>query len=583
MTGRPTDDELREMLEARASQASPDADREAMAGLRAAMRGTPDARGAFAVLPVSTSARGGRLPGIIVASGLVAVILVAVLGGQLSAPKAASSAGVVDTGVSVPEQAAGFSADALPEVWNGAHLEGALTDQDIVGQVVVLTGTLTTSLCNPGGSCVTDIDGIAGVPVVFPYLLKAPDLVGPGTRTAMRARADGGLDYLGQLNANPGQPLTVEELLSEDSTPGRGLLVGGWLARRPADVGTQPCQAPAPSPSGCGPSDPGWMLTSTAPGVDASAAVGGSIAVTLSDDFRQGSRPEAAESTFLVTSIGGGWKVDGIVVAALPVSRRPSPSPSSTAPPVITLPVLGVTFTADELRTRLADGSLDGRLIVVDGQMQFDGRACGLRIACPIPTIDGLDGVQIDTDTEARVALQHAIPPRGPLVFVVHDSVLRYLGRQPADVDHAITVSQLMDTRIPSLIDPSSPIHELTDDPQLVSGWLVIGGTGECELQEAGRCPGPGPVLTDDRPNADGTRTTSQGVAVSLMTDPPLSPVDRVVTEGSFLVRDRSRSPAWVDALACDASEDVVCSGGQAPIQILAFLGPTSPLRSPLP
>ena len=125
MTGRPTDDELREMLEARASQASPDANREAMAGLRAAMRGTPDARGAFAVLPVSTSARGGRLPGIIVASGLVAVILVAVLGGQLSAPKEASSAGVVDThvpesiptlGVSGPDQAAGFSADALPEV-----------------------------------------------------------------------------------------------------------------------------------------------------------------------------------------------------------------------------------------------------------------------------------------------------------------------------------------------------------------------------------------------------------------------------------------------------------------------------------
>ena len=306
--------------------------------------------------------------------------------------------------------------------------------------------------------------------------------------------------------------------------------------------------------------------------------------MTLSDDFRQGSRPATAESTFLVSSIGGGWRVDGIVVAALPVSRRPSPSPSSTAPPVITLPVLGVPFTADELRTRLADGSLDGRLVVIDGQIQLDGRACGLRLACPIPTINGLDGVQIDTDTEARVALQRAIPPRGPLVFVVHDGVLRYLGRQPADVDHPITVSQLLDTRIPSLIDPSSPIHELTDDPQLVSGWLVIGGPDSCSTR--GPSSGPcSPWLTDDRPSDDGTLNPddSVGTAVTLSVDPPLQSTDRVVTEGSFLVRDRSRSAAWVDAPACDASEDVVCSGGQPSIEVIALLGPRSPLHDPLP
>jgi hypothetical protein len=250
---------------------------------------------------------------------------------------------------------------------------------------------------------------------------------------------------------------------------------------------------------------------------------------------------------------------------------------------VVSLPVLGGTLTADELRTRLADGSLDGRLVVVDGQMQLNGRACGIRIACAIPFITGLDGVQIDTDTEARVALQDAIPDPGPLVFVVHDGILRYLGRQPADVDHPITVSQLMDTRIPSLVDPSSPVHELTDDLRLVSGWLVVGGTGECQLQSGGTCPGPGPVLTDDRPLADGTRITDRGVAVSLMADPPLRRPDQVVTEGPFLVRDRSRSTAWVDAQACDAPEDVVCSGGQPPIEIVAVLGPTSPLHSPLP
>jgi hypothetical protein len=73
------------------------------------------------------------------------------------------------------------------------------------------------------------------------------------------------------------------------------------------------------------------------------------------------------------------------------------------------------------------------------------------------------------------------------------------------------------------------------------------------------------------------------GVAVSLMADPPLERVDQAVTEGSFLVRDRSRSLAWVDAQACDNALDVVCSGGQPAFEIVAILGPDSPLRKPLP
>ena len=40
---------------------------------------------------------------------------------------------------------------------------------------------------------------------------------------------------------------------------------------------------------------------------------------------------------------------------------------------------------------------------------------------------------------------------------------------------------------------------------------------------------------------------------------------------------------AWVDAQACDASPDVMCSGGQPAFEIVAILGPDSPLRKPLP
>ena len=231
------------MLASRAKRVSPDAEREAMAGLRAAMRGTPDATGGFAVLPVAISGRGGRLPGSIAAIGLVAVIVIAVVGGRLATPSETASNGVGGTHVpeSIPTLAvpgpdvAAVPAEALPQTWTGSFLRLALSGQAIVGQVIVVDGPLTTRLCNPGGSCVVDIDGLEGVPVVFPHPPQsAPTLVGPGSRTALRVREDGGLDYLGQVDADAQRPITVDALVHEDSTPGRGLFVGGWLVQRPA-------------------------------------------------------------------------------------------------------------------------------------------------------------------------------------------------------------------------------------------------------------------------------------------------------------------------------------------------------------
>ncbi len=373
-----------------------------------------------------------------------------------------------------------------------------------------------------------DIDGLEGVRVVFPHAPQGvPPLIGPGSRTALRVREDGGLDYLGQIVADAQRPLTVNALVHEYSTPGRALFVGGWLVPRSSVEGAPLSMLPVPRPSASGASGRVAVLSGLEPKPDGSVDVGSAVVVALDDNYRQNPRTLTDASTFLVSPSGGGWQVDGIVAATITniALSSPSPAPSSSVP-VISLPVLGGTLTADELRTRLADGSLDGRLVVIDGQLQLNGRACGLRIACAIPFINGLGDVQIDTDTEARVALQHAIPPPGPLVFVVHDGVLRYLGPQPADVDHPISVNQLLDTRIPSLVDPSSQVHQLTDDLRLVSGWLVIGGPNSCSTRapSSGPCIGPSPWLTDDRPSDDGTLNPGDtaGTAVSLMADPPL-------------------------------------------------------------
>ena len=297
MTGRPTDDELREMLEARASRVSPDADREAHGG-----RPGGDARHARCPRRVRRAAGGdlgpGRAPaGGIVAVGLVAVILVAVLGGQLAAPKEASSAGVGDTHVpeSIPTpRRLGARQRRRPArgpagAWTGADLATALAARSIVGQVVVVDGALTTRLCNPGGSCVVDIDGLEGVPVVFPHPPQAaPTLVGPGSRTALRVREDGGLDYLGQIDADAQRPLTVNALAHEYSTPGRGLFVVGWLWQRATDDIGLSCPATRPLAPSCLPDGRAWLLAGVDPlGGDPSRLATGMV-VTLAKQFGAG-------------------------------------------------------------------------------------------------------------------------------------------------------------------------------------------------------------------------------------------------------------------------------------------------------
>ena len=212
MTGRPTDDELREMLESRASRVSPDTDREAMAGLRAAMRGTPDARGGFAVLPVAISGRGARLPGSIVAVGLVAVILVAVARWPADGAEGGLERGGrrhprprehPDAGRLGARQRRRPARGRCRRSGRGPTSRRPSPTRSIVGQVVVVDGPLTTRLCNPGGSCVVDIDGLDGRAGRLPApAAGARTLVGPGSQTALRVRDDGGLDYLGQLDAD---------------------------------------------------------------------------------------------------------------------------------------------------------------------------------------------------------------------------------------------------------------------------------------------------------------------------------------------------------------------------------------------
>ncbi|HEY4189529.1 MAG TPA: hypothetical protein VGM28_03830 [Candidatus Limnocylindrales bacterium] len=579
MTGRPTDEELREMLEARASGASTDAAREAMAGLRAATRGTSDARGGFAVLPVSIGSRGARLPGSIAAIGLVAVLLIAVVGGQLSTPKESASAAAAGThvpesiptlAVAGPDQAA-VPDEAMPGVWTGVDLASALTAKSIVGQVIVVSGALTTRLCNPGGSCVVDIDGLEGVPVVFPRAPNTPpDLVGPGGRTALRVRSDGGLDYLGQLDADALRPETVDALVHEGSAQGRGLFVGGWLLPRSSVEPGGAALLPVPRPAGSVAPGRDAILSGSKPNPDGLVNVGSAVVVGLGADYQQDPRTLTRPFTFLLASAGGGWQVDGIVAATIqePDEAVASSAPPLAQPPLISLPVLGVPLSADELRSHLADGSLDGRLVVIDGRLALNQLGCGLRPNCAVPFIRGLDNVPMAADDATNAALGVDLPDAGPHVFAVRDGTLEYLGIEPADVDHPLSMATLL-ARGPRYGQNALQL-------QLVSGWLVEAGFAcPTVAQPAAPCLGPASWLTDDQPTRRGGLATGGRILVALRTTAPDGPV----VQGPFLVRRMVPNEATV----CDASPGVDCT----PVvvgdwQVVAILGPDSPLRSPL-
>ena len=588
MTGRPSDDDLREMLESRASRVSPDTNREAMAGVRAAMRGTADASGGFAVLPVAISGRGARLPGSVAAIGLVAVLIVAVVGGRLSSPQEGAASGAAGThvpesiptlAVSGPDSAA-VPPEAVPESWTGAELATALGARSIVGQMVVVDGPFTTRLCNPGGSCVVDIDGLEGVRVVFPHAPQGvPPLIGPGSRTVLRVREDGGLDYLGQIVADAQRPLTVNALVHEYSTPGRALFVVGQLWQRATDDIGMSCPATGPLAPSCVPDGRSWLLAGVDPlGGDASRLATGMV-VTLGNEFVQGSAPSTAPSTFLVSSLGGGWQVDGIVAATIAQhdtaagSSAPSAAPTPSGPPIISLPAIGGMLSPDELNSRLADGSLDGRIVVIEGELTGMFEPCPSVYGCFALVLPGGSVVSIDADPTTSAELERRLPGPGELVFAASHGVLNYLGPEPADVDHPISVAQLMTF-------PQTP------DLMLVSGWLVTAGPMFCALIEPGGtpCPSAAPWLTDDHPARDGALASGQGIAVSLLETPvPVEP-DTLVTEGPFLVRGNGSSCAPLSGAQPAGGQPAACPLLPRILwEIVGLLGPSSPQRSPLP
>ena len=94
------------------------------------------------------------------------------------------------------------------------------------------------------------------------------------------------------------------------------------------------------------------------------------------------------------------------------------------------------------MRSGLADGSLTGRVIVIDGVLEMMQVPCPKPGACTVGTLPELGGVPIKVDRAIEASVANDVPD-GPHVFIGDGVGLTYLGTMTGAVDAPMSVAQL--------------------------------------------------------------------------------------------------------------------------------------------
>ncbi len=558
----PRDDQLAAMLEARADRLPPTAAREVMAAVRAEIR-TPKGGALFSVVPVTrTHAMSGRAGW--AAVGLVAVLVLAVMGGRLDqrpstpAGSGAGSGSPVSTVGATGGPAATAMAPAAATI-TVAELRDGLDNGSLNGRIVLLTGSLKVRefRCFTPQACGSiEIVGLEGVEVSDRWwgaetVLTAVNAHPGDSLMAFRAHVSG-LELLGWPQQDPAAPVTVARLAAGiDGISGDDLaIVSGWLG--PWLVS---CASPSPSSGAVNCRD---MRPALADGTTGSSGteIGEAVEVTVAAGSRIGDAfLRGLEGPFLVrhNAYGGGDLPPYEVVASLnpPDIVRVETMPSAAE-------------AAAELRAALEDGSMDGRLIAITGWLQPSGALCPADATqpCTLFVILGL-GIGVTWDgpisTVNRLLEGQLLQPpsttAGTLLVTPRDGHLVLLGRLIGSLERPASIQELTDGDL--LWQRSNPLA-LT----AVAGWLVVGGIQSCRAPgpDATPCPGPGPLLTDVEPSPDG-RMTNYDRQQSVRVWPGAVGIDpaQAVTPGPFLSRT-------VIGSTCDGpldrSEGWTCAGG---------------------
>lgn len=562
MTGRPTDDELRAMLEARAGSIPPSASREVLAAARTEIGGPVAREGAgvaFVPRRVETARRRSRMPVGVAAAAAAVIVAIAVLGGRLalegtagSGPTAGSSMAAVpppSTGdVSLPstepsEVIAPATSITVEEL--GAWLNAGVLDGRTVvvrGHLTLVPGRCLLGTSSPRPDCM--FLRLDGLPDVFidkgdRSLEQAQleiDAYGE-TTPAVLLGAGGGLRLLGWLTKGADHPVQPDgQVLIPQQVEGL-MAIEGWLQG----------------------ADGGVRLTET-PDVHG-------IGLTVSIDPQVSPAAfEPARGIFLVRDLMGSDNAVLVDPRYQVVGRIDPDATVYAQDPGLSL--AGQTISAADLLAAIKDGSLDGQLFAIDGTLETVAWDCPLDAApCSRSYVAGLPGVAITWNGLVGGSSDGSGSPTSPLQGRL--IVTPRHGRLQPNVGYLELIGVLHgDLGRPVPVDDLAAADNAGEhrDPmgvEGVDGWLVVDGPMFCALQRPGQastCPPGRSLLSAGEPDANGDIGSTRVVRAIIHKGAPGIGQLPIREQGPFLVRQ------GIIGSTChpDGGEqiDVSCAGG---------------------
>ena len=228
----------------------------------------------------------------------------------------------------------------------------------------------------------------------------------------------------------------------------------------------------------------------------------------------------------------------GAPAASFPSIRaQPLPQPSASPVPVAAL----LDRTAPRLRpadlaVKVHDGSLENRLVFVDGELSAAPVGCHSLATVRVGCVDlAIRGVGVPVHAAEPWLVWAPAPPLGAwLVTVVRAGSLIYLG--------SLLPDRQVPTGIPELDRELAGGGRATPPGSLfqADGTLVTNIPSPCN----NLCPPPPPYLADGR-NWDNPALPETGTVVDVVRNAPEIPLDTERFDGTFLLARTGDGDGW--------------------------------------